>query len=178
MKIAFTGVFDLENYGEHVFPIIFKSECDKRSIDADIYLFSCFENKYVFGEEKNVYPMEELEAMHEQLHFDLVVIGGGEIIHYYKFEHQLNGDTVLYPMYKIWVIPSLVCYKHQIPVVWNNPGVPFEFEPLFSEITEQVLIYPSYLSVRNPFSVSCIEKYRTVNKVHCNPDTAFLLSQV
>ena len=40
IKIAFTGVFDIDNFGDHLFPIIFENSLRKRKIDVELFLFS------------------------------------------------------------------------------------------------------------------------------------------
>ena len=35
IKIAFTGVFDIDNFGDHLFPIIFENSLRKRKIDVE-----------------------------------------------------------------------------------------------------------------------------------------------
>ena len=39
-NIAFTGVFDIENYGDHLFPLIFREKMKKKVIDCELFLFS------------------------------------------------------------------------------------------------------------------------------------------
>ena len=34
-NIAFTGVFDIENYGDHLFPLIFREKMKKKALIQD-----------------------------------------------------------------------------------------------------------------------------------------------
>ena len=43
IKIAFTGVFDIDNFGDHLFPIIFENSLRKRKIDVELFLFSPYD---------------------------------------------------------------------------------------------------------------------------------------
>ena len=36
-KVAFTGVFDLANYGDHLFPEVFDREIKKREIECEMF---------------------------------------------------------------------------------------------------------------------------------------------
>ena len=54
IKIAFTGVFDIDNFGDHLFPIIFENSLRKRKIDVELFLFSPYESTQGFGIAKKV----------------------------------------------------------------------------------------------------------------------------
>jgi len=49
IKIAFTGVFDIDNFGDHLFPIIFENSLRKRKIDVELFLFSPYESTQGFA---------------------------------------------------------------------------------------------------------------------------------
>ena len=38
IKIAFTGVFDIDNFGDHLFPIIFENSLRKRMLNCSSFL--------------------------------------------------------------------------------------------------------------------------------------------
>lgn len=175
-KIAFTGVFDLANYGDHLFPIIFEKKMQQKGMNIQIYLFSCFAGKDAFDEKKKVYPLMELEEMHLQEQFDAIVVGGGEIIHLHSFKHRFDTEEYIhYPIYECWVIPAIVSSRWNIPLLWNNPGVPFEFEGFYQMLVKELCESVDYLSVRNDFSVESLQKAGISKEILCCPDTAFLL---
>lgn len=62
IKIAFTGVFDIDNFGDHLFPIIFENSLRKRKIDVELFLFSPYESTQGFGIAKKVYSIREMES--------------------------------------------------------------------------------------------------------------------
>ena len=41
-RIALCGVFDIPNYGDHLFPLVFRNELSQRGYDGDVVLFSPF----------------------------------------------------------------------------------------------------------------------------------------
>lgn len=88
IKIAFTGVFDIDNFGDHLFPIIFENSLRKRKIDVELFLFSPYESTQGFGIAKKVYSIREMEKLHKINKFDAIVVGGGEIIHFYSFKQK------------------------------------------------------------------------------------------
>lgn len=177
LKIAFAGVFDIDNYGDHLFPIIFEDNLKRRNFNPDIYLFSPFDSVQGFGINKKVYALNKMEKMHKDIGFDIIVVGGGEIIHFYSFKQRNHkGEYVEYPIYETWIVPYIVGKKFGIPVVWNNPGCPFELEGYQDYIAKKVVAEVDYLSVRNCFSYDILKKYN--EKVRLSIDTAFDLPNV
>ena len=50
-----------------------------------------------------------------------------------KFSH-LGRSWELYDVLYMWVIPSLVANKYNVPLLWNCPGVPIPFSENDSNI--------------------------------------------
>lgn len=177
MRIAFTGVFDIDNYGDHLFPIIFADNLKRRHIEAELFLFSPFSGEQGFGQHQPIYALRDLEYYHKKYQFDAIVVGGGEILHFFSFQQKNHqGEKVDYPIYETWLNPSLVGKKYGIPVIWNNPGCPFEFKGYQKYIAENLVKDVSYISVRNQFSYNEIRKLS--GNVHLSVDTAFDLPNV
>lgn len=179
-RIAYAGVFDLKNYGDHLFPRIFAKEMGKRGLDFEILLFSNYECIQNFEGNYRVYSLGELEEIHKSAPIDAVVIGGGEIIHPYEFEQTIHvTDTVeqvQYQMLNIWLKPILFCEKNRIPCILNGVGVPYELgdEPVIAKLFD----VPSYITVRNQMSKQFLERTGTSAQIHLIPDSAFLISSV
>lgn len=94
IKIAFTGVFDIDNFGDHLFPIIFENSLRKRKIDVELFLFSPYESTQGFGIAKKVYSIREMEKLHKINKFDAIVVGGGVRQRYASYRRfcQCAGD--------------------------------------------------------------------------------------
>lgn len=181
-NIAFTGVFDIANFGDHLFPMLFETELRKRGVDMELYLFSCIECEQAFGGKRHVYALKNLDKMHSNIKFDAIIVGGGEIIHLHSFKHKINQEEdkyIQYPIYETWVIPSIVAEKNGIPLFWNSPGIPFEFEGFYHCLAMKLFKKVDYLSVRNSFSVEALLKCDIdKSKISFHPDTAFALPYV
>lgn len=177
IKIAFTGVFDIDNFGDHLFPIIFENSLRKRKIDVELFLFSPYESTQGFGIAKKAYSIREMEKLHKINKFDAIVVGGGEIIHFYSFKQKNHEEKyVEYPIFETWIVPSIIGRKYGIPVIWNNPGCPFEFDGYQNYIAGKVLGNVSFMSVRNQFSYDALINYNANVKV--SVDTAFNIKEV
>ncbi|MPL95145.1 hypothetical protein SDC9_41311 [bioreactor metagenome] len=181
-RIAFCGVFDLANYGDHIFPVIFSHEMEKRGLDYELLLFSPIECQQAFNNSKHVYPLYNLEKMHKDNPFDVFVVAGGEIIHLFKFIQKLNTDEKSYqeyPISQIWLIPAIVANKYGVKLLWNTPGIPFVFEDLLKPTVKSMCSCVDYLSVRNIFSKVCLKECGIdENKINLVPDTVLYLSEV
>lgn len=177
-KVAFTGVFDLVNYGDHLFPEVFDREMKKRGIECEITLFSIYRCKQAFNKEKEVYSIYDLEEMHRKCNFDAVIVGGGDIIHYESFKHLMEGEYRNYPIYDLWIIPSIFSYKNGVKLIWNALGIPFDFSGAKAMLTKILVEQVDYIAVRNKQSaLALIYSGISEKKVFVVPDTALVLDE-
>lgn len=78
VKIAFSGVFDLKNYGDHLFYILFEKMLESRNIEFNMDLFSPYEFKQDFYETRPVYAISDMEKMHLECTGSTKCISGGD----------------------------------------------------------------------------------------------------
>lgn len=182
LNIAFTGAYEIANYGDHLFPLVFKYELDKCNINYNLFLFSVFNGNQAFDKKTPVYSLEDMESLHQQYHFDVIIVGGGELIHLSSCKQLLSYDSVEYVNYRIfetWTIPSMMGLKYNIPVLWNAPGGQYNFPDSFHKLIKLLCRPVSYLSVRNYTTrdslVNCGIPYEQITHV---PDTAFEINKV
>ncbi len=180
-RIAFCGVFDLANYGDHLFPIIFKSEMEKRGLNIELILFSPIECEQAFDNSVHVYSLRNLEKMQMENSFDAFIIAGGEIIHLFRFFQKTKigaADYEEYPISETWLIPAFVANKYRVKLIWNTPGIPFPFDNHVKNFIKAICDSTDYLSIRNIFSKEClIECGINEDKIKIIPDTALALSK-
>lgn len=179
LRMAIIGVFDLDNYGDHLFPMMIENYLFKADIQAELVLYSNFETEEGFKTGRHIYSICNLEQDHLQNPFDAIIVAGGEIIHFGHFKHIYKGKEIAYPIYGCFIAASILSAKYGIPLGWNNPGIPFDFEPQYQTIMKEALTSVDYLSVRNKKSAERLKKldekyaYCTVSF-----DTAFAMSDV
>ena len=183
LRIAFTGVFDIDNFGDQLFPIIFENQCKKRGVNVETVLFSPIGGKQGFCQNKKVYRIIELADSHAKNPFDAIVVGGGEILHLNSFKHKIDYKSEKferYPIYDIWITTAQIARKLDIPLLWNNPGCPFEFRNSQIPLVRMVLDSVDYISVRNKFSQKCLCKAfpEKKDKIRLSVDSAFALPYV
>ncbi len=168
-NIALSGTFDVENYGDLLFPEIFKRAMKKRGLDFNLFLFSPFEcdGSTVGSLTGKVYSPEDMEKLHAEHPFDAVVIGGGALIHFDQIPIKRPGDTELsyYHNPDSWVYPSAFAIKHDIKLIYNLPQVPYEIGGAFAELTHYLLRNTDYISVRDKISEKHIADSYNMEKV-------------
>lgn len=175
MKIAQIGTFDVENFGDLLFTNILDYWVnDKGKID----LFSPKGGIKCFGSEI-VFPISYFEEKCKKNKYDLVVIGGGDLIrldndititnNYY--EHNITSSLDL------WAIPILIANKYNIPIVLNAVGVTNDFSSDEIPIVKYLLSMVSYISVRDLESFNAL-KIIGVDNVKIVPDTVLSINKI
>jgi lipopolysaccharide transport system ATP-binding protein len=187
-RVGLWGTFDLENFGDHLFPLITTHELERRLGDVDIHLYSPFgwlhptrldsgEPAEPFG----VWSEQRCEQLASEL--DAVLVGGGEIIH--------TRDNLLAPAYGVQpedltsAPPSrffieglgpeneLAC-----PVVWHGVGVPFDPSPPEAARLRAALGKREYVTVRDELSLGRVAGVGADADVVVVPDQGFVLPRV
>src|SRR3954451_17557113 len=133
-RIALFGTFDVDNYGDHVFPRVAIHELRRRLPDAVVDAYSPYGWLHPTGLDggRAAWPLgawspERARRLADSHH--LVVVGGGELIH-------LN-DPLLAPVYgttaeelarmapsRFFVEGLGLESEEDCPVVWHGVGVP------------------------------------------------------
>ena len=172
-RIAQIGTFDIENFGDLLFPTMLAHVFS----DDEIDLFSVEGNcPKPFEENIYVYPVAELEKMHCKNPYDAIVIGGGDII----LCDVNDSSKYLWSkcdLFKLWASPILIGNKYNIPVIFNAPGVPFQFNESMRSLVGELLNKVDYLSVRDEMSATFLKECGVAN-VKVVPDTIIEIENV
>jgi len=174
-KIAQIGTFDVENFGDLLFPDVLKNKLGKEYM---IDLFSPnggikpFDQNYVFS-------IETLEERIQSQKYDAIVIGGGDIIRT-DCKICIRNDTYGYssePSLELWVYPILLAKKYGIPVVFNAVGVTNNFTDDEIFIVKEILNYVDYFTVRDTESQKTLERIGIFNS-KIVPDTVLTIKDL
>lgn len=180
LKIAITGVFDLENYGDLLFPVVFKEAMDARGLKFELYHFSVNKCKKALDDKIDVYSLNQLEKMHLKENFDTIIVGGGALIHLNKIYQSMPSDNEKFIEYDIsdtWIVPSIVAAKYNIKLLWNVPGVPYDIPKEYENFVKWCCSNVDYLSVRNNYSKKVIENIVDDNhRINVYPDSVLCIS--
>src|SRR5687767_6905722 len=130
--IGVFGTFDVQNYGDLLFPLIAEAELTQRLGRVKIRPFS-YHAKSTPEWPYAVTSVTELPQMAESL--DGVLIGGGFVIRFDKFvaAGYKPPTTAIHHPTGYWLTPALIALQHGIPLVWNAPGMHCNEIPTWSE---------------------------------------------
>ncbi len=175
-QVAILGTFDVENYGDLLFPILAQAELSKRMGEVCVQPYSYYARtppQWPFS----VTSLTQFPV--DAAHLDGIVVGGGHIIRFDKGVAAGYGppSTAIHHPTGYWLLPGLIGLQNDIPVFWNAAGVhgsvPHWGLPLLKLTLEQ----SSYISVRNQFSKSELEAINGNVEIQVVPDTAFAISR-
>src|SRR5262245_45755319 len=121
-EIGLTGTFDVENYGDLLFPILAEAELTERLGPLRLHRFS-YHSKNTPDWPFEVMSLTELPRLATRL--DAMLIGGGFIIRFDKEVAAGYGPPVpsIHHPTGYWLTPALIALQHGIPVIWNAPGM-------------------------------------------------------
>ena len=115
-----------------------------------------------------MYILSELEK-YALSNRDAIIIGGGDIILCDVNESsKYLWDSC--DFIKLWAFPILVGNKYNIPVVFNAPGVPYQFNKSMRGLVGALLNKIDYVSVRDESSAAFLRECGVAN-VKVIPDT-------
>lgn len=179
-KIAHIGAFDFENFGDLLFTDVVEKQLEKR-IEIEKIMYFAPKKCKMPNREVWVNSVIELEEIHKKNHFDALVVGGGDLIHLQKiitYMPHLSSDWITYEVLYMWVIPSIVAWKYNIPLIWNAPGVPLEFMEMDRKIVEKLCECVDYISVRDEEAKNTLAKAVESEKIKVVPDTVLSISEL
>lgn len=173
---AMVGTFDCENMGDLLFPIIFEHYFTKYNLLEKLYLFSPKECQMPFYTHKHVLAISSMNEFLQKNSVDAIIIGGGDLI---RLDNNIGksykniGDSS-----SLWAIPVLLGKQFGIPVIFNCPGVPFEFGNHNGTFVKTILEQVDYLSVRDIYSKELLEKCNIENTINVTVDSVVGIKEV
>jgi lipopolysaccharide transport system ATP-binding protein len=182
------GTFDLENFGDVVFPLIARRELSERLPQSTIRTFSPYGYRHPIrwdggepAEPFGSWSPDRAAELAGQL--DCVLVGGGEIIH--------THDELLAPHYGVnpsevgTIAPSRFFIEglgpeleRACPVIWNAVGVPFDPAPEEAGRLRAALASRPYVAVRDETSKARLEAAGVDREIAVVPDSGFLLPRL
>ena len=172
LNIGIFGTFDVENYGDLLFPLIAEAELARRLGRVTMTRYS-YASRAAADWPYVVTSLSELPAAASRL--DGVLLGGGHIIRFDK--HVATGygppDASIHHPTGYWLTPALVAIAHGLPIAWNAPGVVDEMPDWAVPTLRLVLAASDYVSVRDEGARRALEPMRNGAPVMLVPDTAF-----
>lgn len=188
VRVALIGTFDVDNYGDHLFPRVAAHELGRRLPGAEVNAFAPFGwlHPTPLDDGRAASPLgpwsperaRQLAAAHH-----VVVVGGGELIH-------LN-DPMLAPVYETtfaemdrlapsrFFVEGLGAEREaDCPVVWHGVGVPWTPVGEAAGRLRAALAGRPYVTVRDRHSAQRLAAAGVETPVEVVPDSALLISRI
>lgn len=120
-RVGIVGTFDVENYGDLLFPLIAERELSQRLGDVEMVVFS-YHARSTDEWPYDTVSVTELPALVPTL--DALLVGGGFLI---RFDHDVapgyTAPAGVHHPTGYWLTPALLALQHNVPLVWNAPGM-------------------------------------------------------
>lgn len=176
-RIGIVGTFDIENYGDLLFPLIARAELEERLGDVEIHPLS-YHPKSPPDWPYAVDSVGRLPELAGEL--DGLLVGGGFLIRFDKDVAPGYGPPyagIHHPTGN-WLSPALIAQQHGVPVAFNAPGMHCNEIPAWSEpLLKQVLAGSGYVSVRDEASRDALAQF-SAGDIDVVPDTGFGLGRL
>jgi polysaccharide pyruvyl transferase WcaK-like protein len=188
LRIAICGTFDVDNYGDHLFPRIATHELTRRIPGASVEPWSPYGWLHPTPLDDGcpaspLGPWTAGRAGAFARAYDGVLVGGGEIVH-------LN-DPLLAPVYgtppaELEALGPSRCFVENLgpqlerdcPVVWHAVGVPVETDPAQARRLAGALRERAYVAVRDHDSERRLRDAGVTGDISVVPDSGLLLQRV
>ncbi|WP_367133755.1 polysaccharide pyruvyl transferase family protein [Saccharothrix sp. HUAS TT1] len=185
--VAVWGTFDLDNFGDHLFPRVTEREILRRLDGWQVRPYSPYGQEHpcrmdggfvadALGEWS---PPRVAELAAEA---DLTLIGGGEIIHF-KDEllagaYHTTPEALAARAPGRFFVDGLGEYEADHPVVWNAVGIPFVPTPEQAGMVKDATERREYVAVRDELSLERLRACGVETDVAVVPDLGFLLDRL
>ncbi|HUL85344.1 MAG TPA: polysaccharide pyruvyl transferase family protein [Actinomycetota bacterium] len=187
MRLGLWGTFDLENFGDMLYPRIVRRELARRDPGIEVVPFSPIgyvgHNRFEEPGETPAAPLGtwsagRLAELAEQI--DVLAIGGGDIVHDrdagLASHYGLEPDELHRRRTHRFFCEGLA--GHGVPSAWFAVGVPFEPDVGLAERLRNAESSFSFLSVRDEGSKERLRAAGIEADIDVVPDPAFLVSRL
>ncbi len=175
-QVGLAGTFDVENYGDLLFPLLAEAELSERLGPLRLHCFS-YETKTADGWPFPVTSVTELPRIARDL--DALIVGGGFLVRFDKDVAPGYGPPLgIHHPTGYWLSPALIALQHDVPVLWNAPGVLYESLPAWADpLMELAFSQSAYIAVRDEPSREALSRFVGRDRISVVPDTAFGLGR-
>jgi polysaccharide pyruvyl transferase WcaK-like protein len=177
MKLAHFGTFDVENYGDLLFPLIL----ERRLADLceEFVHVSPAGSPPIYDDCVRTVGFEQL--LRRAPDIDGAVVGGGQIIRATPtpLEAYNRGGISPFLTYpSLWLGAAYVAARANAPLCWNASGVPRDFTPVAAQLVRWAASVTDYIGVRDESSRRWLQEAGIEQTIEVVPDTAIEVSKL
>jgi polysaccharide pyruvyl transferase WcaK-like protein len=187
-RVALLGTFDVDNYGDHLFPRVAVHELGRRLPGVVVEAFSPYGwlHPTPLDNGRAASPLgpwsperaRQLAAAHH-----LVVVGGGELIHLHDpllaVVYGASTDELRRMAPSRFFVEGLGPeLEAECPVVWHGVGVPWAPAAEQAERLRGALAGRPYVTVRDRHSAHRLAEAGVERAIEVVPDSALLLDRI
>jgi polysaccharide pyruvyl transferase WcaK-like protein len=189
VRVGLWGTFDLENYGDMLFPRVARLELTRRIPRLVLRTWSPIgyvgRNRFEDPSSEPSEPLGTFGALRlEELarEIDVLIIGGGEIVH--------DRDWELAPHYGLpreelerrathrFFVEGVGKHEVDVPTAWHAVGLPHDPDDTLSERLRASLAHRAYVSVRDERSLARLRAAGVEREVAVVPDPVCVLPRL
>jgi polysaccharide pyruvyl transferase WcaK-like protein len=150
--ILISGMFDMPNFGDLMFPIVASHELTRRGLRVQALSPTGADT----GLRDALHSRPVQDAFDLALACDGMLIGGGYIVHTHRMdplrEYREGGiGAAVGPA--MWLGTTLAAALRDVPVAWNAPGAPHPLRPGVRSLAAAAFAAADYLSMRDTGSI-------------------------
>ncbi len=175
MRIAHYGTFDVENYGDLLFPLVLERRLAGRG-HALVHV-SPRGGEPVWGDCVATIPTQAAD----RLDFEGAIVGGGHLIHAQPSDVAAYRDSAgggLFAYADLWLGATLRAAALRVPIVWNAPGVPGTLPAETAALLRWAAGEAAYLAVRDETSRGFLEQAGCTGEIAVVLDTAIEVARL
>jgi lipopolysaccharide transport system ATP-binding protein len=172
-RIGIFGTFDVQNFGDLLFPLIAEAELTQRLGPIELLRFS-YHAKSAPPWPYKVTSVADLPVLAAGL--DGVLIGGGFIVRFDKEVAPGYGPPAsgIHHPTGYWLTPALMALQHGVPLIWNAPGMHCNGMPVWAlPLLKLALEHSAYIRVRDEPSRRALATVAPDAAIEVLPDTGF-----
>jgi hypothetical protein len=151
-RIFLSGMFDMRNFGDLMFPLVAREQL------AGFEIVAVSPTGAATGFTDALPSLPLTEMMSGRIEADGILIGGGYMIHGHKMhfldEYAAERD---YAGPGLWLGATLAAAARDVPIAWNAPGVPHPFAKGQRPLVDAALRATDYVSLRDTGSLELLE---------------------
>ena len=178
LQIGICGTFDVQNYGDLLFPLLAEAELSRRFGPITLHRFSYFD-KAPPEWPYDVTSLVKLPKLVREL--DGMIIGGGALIRFDKgvAPGYFPPSPDIHHPTGYWLTPALTCLDAGCPVAWGAPGRAGGAVPRWAEPLMRLAIGLSrYVAVRDDDTRATLAPFADERDIAVVPDTCFGLPRL